>query len=371
MKLHTKGGSLMMTAGGITLALLVLAGLVSACKSAQAKDAGGEKVVYQQGFEDTLDSWRGRGGGESITLAQGKAHSGNSSVFIKGRSKTWNGLIRRFVNLKPGKSYRISAWFMYEDGLPTQGINISVQQETEGQGETYNTVGADRLPKGDWTYIEGEYTVPKSRYEMALSIYFESTWKSDESVTPEDLFDFYIDDISIVELPPAPPPLVEKDIPTLSDILPEIPLGAAIDYANLNPQDIHHGMLRHFNAYVYGNEMKQDALEPSEGHFVWSKADELIDYAEANGKKVRGHVLVWHEQVPAWLFQGSGPNGLATKEELYRRMERHIKEVVTRYKGRVYAWDVVNEVIGDDGKFRNSKYYQIVGSHEYIANAFR
>jgi endo-1,4-beta-xylanase len=81
--------------------------------------------------------------------------------------------------------------------------------------------------------------------------------------------------------------------------------------------------------------------------------------------------LIWHNQTPRWFFQGSGPDGLATKEQLYARMENHIKEVAGRYRGRIHTWDVVNEVIGDDGDLRNSLYYQIAGSHEYIANAFR
>jgi endo-1,4-beta-xylanase len=164
---------------------------------------------------------------------------------------------------------------------------------------------------------------------------------------------------------------VEHDIPVLSTILPEIPLGAAINFAYLSPDNIHHGLLRHYNALVYGNEMKQDALQPAEGNFNFTRADALMDYAAKHNQKVRGHVLVWHQQVPSWLFQGSGPNGLATKAELYARMENHIKTVVGRYKGKVDSWDVVNEALADDGTMRDSKYYQIVGSHEYIARAFQ
>jgi endo-1,4-beta-xylanase len=346
--------------------------LVSGCASGSSGGGGKEVVVYQEDFEFYAGGWMPRGSA-SVNVVSGKAHSGNKSLYVSSRSKTWHGAIYPLTLLKPGQTYRISVWAMFEDdSAPSQGLNISIQQNVDGQGETYNTIGAERLPKGDWVYVEGEYTVPRSRYEMASSLYFEGTYKSDENTQPSDMFSFYVDDIVITQLPPMPPPQVEKDIPALSDFFADsFPLGTAIDRKYLDPSNIHHDMLRHFNVYVYGNEMKPDALEPSEGRFNWSNGDALVEYAAKNNKKLRGHVLVWHQQTPSWMFQGSGPNGLATKEQLYARMERHIKESVGHYKGKINTWDVVNEVLDDDGSLRNSRYYQIVGSHEYIAKAFR
>jgi endo-1,4-beta-xylanase len=333
---------------------------------------GKEVVVYQEDFENYSGGWRPRGSA-SVNVISGKAHSGTKSLYVTSRSKTWHGAIYPLTLLKPGQTYHISVWVMFDDdSAPSQGINISIQQNVDGQGETYNTIGAERVPKGDWTYIEGEYTVPRSRYEMASSLYFESSYKSDENTQPSDAFSFYVDDVIITRLPPQPPPQVENNIPVLSDFFADsFSLGTAIDRKYLDTSNIHHSLLRHFNVYVFGNEMKQDSLEPSEGRFNWSNGDALVEYAAKNNKKVRGHTLIWHQQVPGWFFQGSGPNGLATKEQLYARMERHIKESVGHYKGKIHTWDVVNEVIGEDGDLRNSRYYQIVGSHEYIAKAFQ
>ncbi|MDR2111382.1 MAG: endo-1,4-beta-xylanase [Spirochaetaceae bacterium] len=357
--------------GGVFFAAAVLVFIAAGCASGGSARDGKETLIYQEGFEDSGGGWGPRGS-ETVGVVSGKAHSGAKSLRVSNRTRTWNGPIREFSSaMKPGQSYRVSVWVMFEEGGDTQGVSISIQQEVEGQGQQYSTIGAERLPRGEWTHIEAEYTVPRSRFESSLKIYVESSYKADDSVQHEDLFDFYIDDISVVRLPPAPPPLVETDIPLLYEVLPEIPLGAAIDYKYLDPGNIHHGLLRHFNAYVYGNEMKQDALEPSEGRFNWTRADALMDYAEKNGKKVRGHVLVWHSQVPAWLFQGSGEGGLASKDQLYARLENHIKTVAGRYRGRVDSWDVVNEAVGEDGNLRNSKYLQIAGGHEYIAQAFR
>ena len=355
-------------------AVLIIFGvffLISGCASTGA-GAGKEAVVYSENFENYSGGWKPRGDA-SLKVVLGEAHSGSKSLYISNRSKTWHGAIYSLASLKPGQTYRISVWVMYnDDSAPAQGINISIQQNVDGQGETYSTIGAERAPRGEWTYIEGEYTVPRSRYEMLVSLYFEGAYKADENTQPSDLFSFYIDDVVITRLPPAPPPEAEKDIPALSEIFAgSFPLGAAIDRAYLDSGNIHNDMLRHFNVLVFGNEMKQDAIEPVEGRFVWSNADALVEYAARNNKKVRGHTLVWHQQVPNWLFQGPGPGSLADKEQLYARMERHIKEIVGRYKGQIYTWDVVNEPVDEDGELRNSKYLQIAGSREYIANAFR
>jgi len=354
------------------LTVFIVFSVILGCASSGAAGGGKELVVYQEDFENYSGGWMPRGSA-NVAITSGKAHSGNKSLYISGRSKTWHGATYSLVSLKPGQTYRVSVWVMFDDdSAPTQGVNISVQQNVDGQGDTYSNIGADRVPKGEWTFIQGEYTVPRSRFEMAVSLYFESTYKSDENTQPSDTFSFYVDDVVITRLPPMPPPEVEKDIPALYTIFEDsFPLGAAIDHRYLEPGNIHHDMLRHFNVYVYGNEMKPDTIAPSEGRFNWSYADALMDYAAKNNKKVRGHTLVWHQQTPNWIFQGSGPNNLAEKNQLYARMERNIKETVGRYKGKIHTWDVANEVLEDDGSLRNSKYFQISGSHEYIAKAFR
>jgi len=347
--------------------------LIAGCASAGGAGGGKEVVVYQENFESYGGGWRPRGDA-SISVVSGPANSGDKSLYVTNRSKTHHGAIYPFTALKPGQTYRIAAWVMFnDDSAAAQTVNISVQQVVEGQGEVYINIGGDRLPKGEWIYLEGEYTVPRSRYESEVGVYFESQYKSDENTLPSDLFSFYVDDIVITRLPPLPPPEVETDIPALYEFFAkDFPLGAALENAGyLSPSSNYHSLIRHFNVLVLGNGMKQDAMQPSEGRFVWSQGDALTDFAAKNNKLVRGHTLVWHQQVPGWFFQGSGPGGLASKEQLYGRMEKHIKTVVGHYKGKINTWDVVNEVIDEDGSLRDNRYHQIVGSHEYIANAFR
>jgi endo-1,4-beta-xylanase len=87
--------------------------------------------------------------------------------------------------------------------------------------------------------------------------------------------------------------------------------------------------------------MKWDALERQPGQFTFANADRIVQFAEANYMLVKGHTLVWHSQIPQWVRE------LTTREQALEAMERHITTVVGRYKGRVHAWDVVNEAFTD------------------------
>jgi endo-1,4-beta-xylanase len=168
---------------------------------------------------------------------------------------------------------------------------------------------------------------------------------------------------------------VQTNIPSLKQSLSEyFPVGAAIRLADITGP---HGELlkRHFNSITAENAMKWASIEPIKGHLDFSVADSLVRFAKANNMRVRGHTLVWHKQTPAWVFQDeNGANFMPTsgnKALLLRRMEKHIRELVSHFKNDVYAWDVVNEVIDPDEPdgFRRSPWFQITGA-AYIDAAF-
>jgi len=153
------------------------------------------------------------------------------------------------------------------------------------------------------------------------------------------------------------------------------PIGAAVDSQSYTT---HAPLLKaHFNSVTPENDMKFDALEPSEGNFTYANADKIVDFARSNNMKLRGHTLVWHSQNPSWLFAGSS-GGTVSKETLLARMKNHIKNVMRHYQGKLYAWDVVNEAMMEDGSYRTgsgaddqkSRWYEIIGP-SYIAEAFR
>jgi endo-1,4-beta-xylanase len=101
-----------------------------------------------------------------------------------------------------------------------------------------------------------------------------------------------------------------------------------------------------FSVVTPGNEMKWGVVEPTRGAFDWSGADRLVAFAEQHGQLVRGHTLLWHNQLPDWLTTGVG-NGSITKSQLMNLLEQHIFTEVGRYKGRIWQWDVANEFFLD------------------------
>ena len=126
---------------------------------------------------------------------------------------------------------------------------------------------------------------------------------------------------------------------------------------------------KHFDAIVPENCMKSSFLQPAEGQFYFDEADKYVAFGEENNLWITGHCLVWHEQAPEWFFIDERGDDLS-REALIERMRTHITTVVSRYKGRIKGWDVVNEAILDDGSWRQSKFYQIIGE-DFIPLAFQ
>ncbi len=129
-------------------------------------------------------------------------------------------------------------------------------------------------------------------------------------------------------------------------------------------------ILKNFNSLTPENAMKMGPIHPEENRYNWRDADSIMAFAERNGLRVRGHNLCWHSQAPRWMFTENGQT--VSKEVLLQRLKDHITTVVSRYKGKIYAWDVVNEAISDkpDEYLRNSDWLKICGE-EYIAKAFQ
>lgn len=123
-----------------------------------------------------------------------------------------------------------------------------------------------------------------------------------------------------------------------------------------------------FNSITAENAMKWEPINPKEGKWNWNVPDEFVDFGLKNDMFIQGHVLVWHSQVPRAIFlDEKGKN--VSKEVLTKRMDDHITTLVSRYKGKVNAWDVVNESITPEDGFRKSKWLEIMGP-EFMENAF-
>lgn len=125
---------------------------------------------------------------------------------------------------------------------------------------------------------------------------------------------------------------------------------------------------KHFNSIVAENIMKSEIIQPVEGEFDFSLADQFVKFGEENQMHIVGHTLIWHSQAPKWFFIDENGKDVSP-EVLTARMKTHIQTVVSRYKDRVNGWDVVNEAIEDDGSWRKSKFYEILGE-DFIRLAF-
>jgi endo-1,4-beta-xylanase len=116
--------------------------------------------------------------------------------------------------------------------------------------------------------------------------------------------------------------------------------------------------------------MKWAEVEPTRGTYTWEKADKVVAFARANRQLVRGHTLVWHSQLPAWLST-DGYTTTLSHEELRALLKKHIRDEVRHFRGDIWQWDVVNEAFDDNGQPRQTIWYQAWGGLGYIADAFR
>jgi endo-1,4-beta-xylanase len=150
-------------------------------------------------------------------------------------------------------------------------------------------------------------------------------------------------------------------------------IGAAVNPPVVSGADaLTHALVpKHFNSITVENAMKAEVVNPEPGVFNFGPADDFVAFGERHNMFIIGHTLVWHNQTPDWFFRDKdgNPNTPAAQIE---RMRAHIEAVAGRYKGRVHAWDVVNEIIDDDGSYRPTTWVTAVGDgDELVRQAFK
>jgi endo-1,4-beta-xylanase len=151
------------------------------------------------------------------------------------------------------------------------------------------------------------------------------------------------------------------------------PIGVAVNTAALHGPDSAL-IVKEFNSITPENDMKMGPIHPSEEVYNWKNADDIVDFAVKHHIKIRGHNLCWHNQEAAWMFKGVDGKPV-TRELLLKRLKDHIFAVAGRYKGKIYAWDVVNEAVDDSDDttqiYRKSNWYNICNGPDFIEAAFR
>jgi endo-1,4-beta-xylanase len=162
------------------------------------------------------------------------------------------------------------------------------------------------------------------------------------------------------------------DVPTLKQTFKGVfVVGAAINEMQISGQDQRGDALieSQFNSISPENVLKWERVHPELGRYDFDLADKYVAFGQEHHMFIVGHTLVWHSQVPVWVFQDDNGNMLG-RDALLARLKDHIDTVVGRYKGKIQSWDVINEVLNEDGTLRQSLWYKIIGPG-YIEKAFQ
>jgi endo-1,4-beta-xylanase len=157
----------------------------------------------------------------------------------------------------------------------------------------------------------------------------------------------------------------------LKDVAPPgLKIGVAVSQAQSDGRDPAGvaTVVRQFNSVSPENVLKWERVHPAPGRYDFEPADRYVELGRSHGMFVVGHVLLWHQQTPAWVFAGEAGKTL-DRETALARLRDHIAAVAGRYRGRVDGWDVVNEALEEDGTLRKTPWLEAIGE-DYIEKAF-
>lgn len=353
---------------------------------------------FSDDFENGTNGWSGRGNAK-CEIVTDKGNNGSSCLYTTGRTSLWNGpACNKTLVLDAGGYYKMSGWVMYDGAEWTENQTISMNMQMQQNGkEQYVEIGRVTATKGQWAHIESNYTIPADASNF--SVYFQTAWKNDASVTDQDLMNFYIDDVSAEALPT---PQAQQDIPSLKDVYKDyFILGGSCSKADLDVQAARDIIVKHYDSITFGNNLKPDyTLDKTASQKMYAEsgddtnpqvnidnARKQLDFVSENHIKVRGHVLVWHSQTPDWFFkEGYSDDGdWVTPEKMNKRLENYIKNLMETLKTEYpdvefYAWDVVNEAFSEQGQMREagsnntktgqSAWMSVYGDSSFINKAF-
>jgi endo-1,4-beta-xylanase len=159
--------------------------------------------------------------------------------------------------------------------------------------------------------------------------------------------------------------------PALKDVFKDdfhVGVALSLDQISGNEPEAISVVERQFNSITPENILKWEEVHPEPGKYRFEEADRYVAFGEKHTMNIIGHTLVWFHQTPNWVFQDESGKPIG-REALLERMRDHIFTVMGRYKGRIQAWDVVNEAVAPDGQLRKCKWLDIIGE-DYIRLAF-
>lgn len=293
-------------------------------------------------FEDQqTGGFEKRGDTEVLSVTNEANHTdgGSYALKVEGRTKTWHGpslRVEKYVD--KGYEYKITAWVKL---ISPASAPLQLSTQVGNQSASYNTIASKTVNASDgWVKFEGTYRYSSISDEY-LTIYVESSSDSTAS--------FYIDDIRFEK--GAGPITVQKDLkPVKEAYRNDFLIGNAVSSADLEGSRVELLKLHH-NVVTTENAMKPDQAYSAQGVFDFTAEDELISKIEAQGLKLHGHVLVWHQQSPAWLNTTTDAQNNTVpldRETALAHLRTHVKTVMEHYGNKVISWDVVNEAMNDN-----------------------
>ncbi|HKW16920.1 MAG TPA: endo-1,4-beta-xylanase [Terriglobales bacterium] len=331
-------------------------------------------------FEDgTAQGWSTRFGLNTVTNTTADAHTGAHSLIVTGRTANFQGPARDITGkMCNGQQYWVEAWVKMAPGQPPTSINMSLQLTDAAGALSFPSVKNSPVQVTDsaWVRIKAKPYTFSGAYTN-LQLYLQTNNGAGSATAS-----FYIDDVKVQFLPP---PVIEN-IPSIAQTYSgDFLVGFAALQSDLSGVHAQLAAL-HYNSVTPGNDLKWDTTEKTEGNFNFVPGDNILNFAQSHGIKMRGHTFVWHNQVPAWVFldqngvdMSTEPYSDANKALLLSRLKNHIDALINHYQGNIYVWDVVNEAIDEnkpDG-FRRSKWYAITvdptnpgPAPEYMDDAF-
>ncbi|WP_310601674.1 endo-1,4-beta-xylanase [Anaerosporobacter sp.] len=383
--------------------------LVDDFKVGTAAAVVGDNLIYDAQFSDVSSAWYAYASDAQFTRGTNDIADqgilGEGYGYITGRTQNWECIGQDIADrVKNNTNYQISFYAKLADdyGSETRTIQLcTTKKDSNDSGDQYDkltlTGGSATVSASEWTKIEGTLLVKWTGDLEKL------TFKISEqglALNNGNYGSFYVANVQMYEVE-TPKKEIETNIKDLKEQFAgdiNAKAGVAIPGSALS-DDVRMALVtKHFNSITAENEMKPDSIlgqQPNigaDGYPVlnFSNADGIMDYIydynEANPDKepikVRGHVLVWHSQTPEWFFheEYDAAKPYVSSAVMLGRLENYIAKVMdhfdgadSKYKGMIYAWDVVNEAINDsNGGLRTtgSSWYNVFGDSSFITQAF-
>ena len=324
-----------------------------------------ETITFEDG---ELHGFEARGGNELLTVTDEANYTpgGSSALKVESRQQDWNGPSLRIEQfIEKGSEYHLSVWVkLIAPG--SAEITLSSQIGSGDFGASYNNIQTKTVSVDDnWIKLEGTYRYSSVGDEY-VTLYIESSSPNAS---------FYIDDVSLIKTN-TDMLEIQRNLTSISEVYKDyFMIGNAVSTSDFAGDRL--TLLKgHHNLVTAENAMKPDSAY-NNGHFDFNAEDMFVQMALDEGLAVHGHVLVWHQQSPEWLWADDSGE-LLSREDALVNLRTHIETTVAHFGDSVISWDVVNEAMNDNppnpedwqGSLRQSGWLQAIGP-DYIEESFR